>query len=129
MVLFLFQGPVYFHLAVPLILMLWGFSPQDDRRTWIFLILASLWSGLSRINWYPMPGLLASVLFLLEVPYQGKKLWRYLLKPALWVVVGFGVAFATQRVISPSLASPTPILLHQPDLQFALVPPFPERFL
>jgi len=97
MVLYLFQGPVYFHLAVPLILMLWGYSKQNDRRTWIFLILASIWSGLSRINWYPMPGILASVLFLLEVPYQGKKLWRYLLKPALWSVVGFGIAFATQR--------------------------------
>ena len=59
--------------------------------------MASIWSGLSRINWYPMPGLLASVLFFLEVPYQGKKFWRYLLKPALWMVVGFGVAFASQR--------------------------------
>jgi len=98
MVLYLFQGPVYFHLAVPLIMMLWGYSAQDDRRTWIFLILASIWSGLSRINWYPMPGLLASVLFLLEVPSQGKNIWRYLLKPALWTVIGFGIAFFSQRV-------------------------------
>jgi len=97
MVLFLFQGPVYFHLTVPVILMLWGFSSQDDRRTWIALILASIWSGLSRINWYPMPGILASILFLLEVPYQGKGLWRYLLKPALWTVIGFAIAFAAQR--------------------------------
>ena len=98
MVLYLFQGPIYFHLAVPLILMLWGYSKQNDRRTWVFLIIASIWSGLSRINWYPMPGILAATLFLLEEPYQGKKLWRYLLKPALWVLVGFGIAFATQRV-------------------------------
>lgn len=107
-VLYLFQGPVYFHLAVPLILMLWGYSTQNDRRTWIFLILASIWSGLSRINWYPMPGLLASVLFLLEVPYQGKKFWRYLLKPVLWVVVGFGVAFASQRVYIALSGIPNP---------------------
>jgi len=97
MVLYLFQGPVYFHLAIPLILMLWGFSVQDNRRTWIFLILASIWSGLSRINWYPMPGILASLLFFLEVPYHGKNFWRYLLKPVLWVVIGFGIAFAAQR--------------------------------
>jgi hypothetical protein len=108
MVLYLFQGPVYFHLAVPLILMLWGYSAQDDRRTWIFLILASIWSGLSRINWYPMPGLLASVLFLLEVSYQGKKIWRYLLRPALWVVVGFGVAFASQRAYIALSGIPNP---------------------
>jgi hypothetical protein len=97
MVLYLFQGPVYFHLAIPLILMLWGYSRGDDRRTWVFLILASLWSGLSRINWYPVPGMLAAVLFLLEVPFQGKKFFRYLSKPALLFVVGLGVAFAAQR--------------------------------
>ena len=97
MLLYLFQGPVYFHLAIPLILILWGFSSHDDQRTWIFLILASIWSGLSRINWYPMPGILASVLFVLEVPYHSKKLWRYLLKPTLWTMVGFAIAFATQR--------------------------------
>ncbi len=108
MVLYLFQGPVYFHLAVPLILMLWGFSAQDNRRTWIFLILASVWSGLSRINWYPMPGILASVLFLLEVPYQGKKIWHYLLKPVLWVVVGFGIAFAAQRIYIAISGIPDP---------------------
>ena len=108
MVLYLFQGPVYFHLAIPLILMLWGYSTQNDRRTWIFLILASIWSGLSRINWYPVPGLLASVLFFLEVPYQGKKFWRYLLKPALWMVVGFSVAFASQRAYIALSGIPNP---------------------
>lgn len=112
MVIFLFHGPVYLHLTIPLILMLWGFSPRDDRRTWIFLILASLWSGLSRINWYPMPGLLASVLFLLEVPCQGRKFWRYLLRPALWVVVGFGVAFATQRAYIAISGIPDPDLFY-----------------
>jgi len=97
MALFLFQGPVYYHLAVPLILVLWGFSVRKERRTWLVVILASIWGGLSRLNWYLMPGLLASVLYLLEVPYRGKSFLRYLLKPALWVVIGVGVAFATQR--------------------------------
>jgi hypothetical protein len=80
-----------------LILILWGFSAKDNRRTWLVLILASVWSGISRINWYPMPGILATVVFLLEVPYQDKKFWRYLLKPVLWNVVGLAIAFASQR--------------------------------
>ena len=108
MVLYLFQVPVYFHLAVPLTLMLWGYSSQNDRRTWFVLILTSIWSGLSRINWYPMPGILASVLFLLEVPYQSKKFWRYLLKPILWTFVGFGVALATQRIYIAISGIPNP---------------------
>jgi len=108
MLLFLFEGPIYFHLAVPLILVLWGFSPDGDRHTWVVVLVASIWSGLSRINWYPMPGLLASVLFLLEVPFQGKKFWRYLLKPTSWVVVGFGLAFFTQRAYIALSGIPDP---------------------
>ena len=130
MVLALFQGPVYFHLTIPLILMLWGFSAQDDRRTWFFLILASIWSGLSRINWYPMPGILASVLFLLEVPYQGGEVMalfaqaRALVRGWLWDCV------CRPTDIYCPLSHPRPgFLLHQPDIQSALVPPFPKRVL
>jgi len=48
--LFLFMGPVYFHLAIPVILVLLGFSHEDDRRTWLAILLASLWCGWSRVN-------------------------------------------------------------------------------
>ena len=98
MFLFLFMGPIYFHLAIPVILLLWGFSQQDDKRTWVAVILASIWCGWSRVNWYPMPGMIAAVLYLMEVPIKGKNVWRYLLKPALWFVIGTLVAFVSQRV-------------------------------
>lgn len=98
MFLFLFMGPVYFHLAVPVIILLIGFSAQDGRRSWAAVILASIWCGWSRVNWYPMPGIIAAVLYLMEVPVAGKNIWRYLLKPALWFVVGTLVAFLSQRV-------------------------------
>ena len=97
MFLFLFMGPVYFHLTVPVILVLSGFSPHNDRRTWIVVILASIWCGWSRVNWYPMPGMIAAVLYLMEVPLHGKNIWQYLLKPALWFVAGTLIAFASQR--------------------------------
>lgn len=98
MFLFLFMGPVYFHLTIPVILVLIGFSPDDDRRTWIAVILASIWCGWSRLNWYPMPGMIAAVLYLMEVPYRGKNLLSYLLKPALWFVAGTATAYLSQRV-------------------------------
>ena len=97
MFLFLFMGPVYFHLTIPVILVLLGFSPHNDRRTWIVVILASIWCGWSRVNWYPMPGMIAAVLYLMEVPLHGKNIWQYLLKPALWFVAGTLIAFASQR--------------------------------
>jgi hypothetical protein len=98
MFLFLFMGPVYFHLTIPVILVLLGFSRQDDRRTWIVVILASIWCGWSRLNWYPMPGMIAAILYLMEVPYQGKNIWNYLLKPALWFAAGTLTAYVAQRV-------------------------------
>ena len=98
MFLFLFMGPIYFHLAIPLILLLLGFSAQDDRRTWLVILLASIWCGWSRLNWYPLPGILAAVLYFMEVPYRGKSVLRYLLKPALWSIVGTLTAFLAQRV-------------------------------
>jgi hypothetical protein len=98
MFLFLFMGPIYFHLAIPVIILLLGFSSQDDRRTWIAVILASIWCGWSRVNWFPMPGMIAAVLYLLEVPYQGKNFWKYLLKPTSWFVAGTFIAVVAQRI-------------------------------
>jgi hypothetical protein len=98
MFLFLFMGPIYFHLTIPVIIILLGFSTRSDWRTWLAVILASIWCGWSRVNWYPMPGILAAVLYVMEVPYQGKNFFRYLLKPALWFVVGTLTAFVFHRI-------------------------------
>jgi hypothetical protein len=98
MFLYLFMGPVYFHLTIPVILVLLGFTPQNERRSWIVVLLASLWCGWSRVNWYPMPGIIVAILYLMEVPFQGRSLMRYILKPALWVLVGTLVAFLSQRL-------------------------------
>jgi len=98
MFLFLYMGPVYFHLTIPLIIILLGFSSQNDRRTWFVVLLASIWCGWSRVNWYPMPGMIAAVLYLMEVPFKGKTVWSYLVKPAAWFITGILTAFASQRV-------------------------------
>ena len=98
MFLFLFMGPVYFHLTIPVILVLLGSSARDDRRTWIVVLLASIWCGWSRLNWYPMPGIIAAVLYLMEVPYRGRNIWSYLFKPALWFFAGTVTAYLSQQV-------------------------------
>jgi hypothetical protein len=103
--LLLFLGPIYFHLVVPVILVLIGFSLRDDRRTlrrgsaqaWFVILLASAWCGWSRVNWYPMPAIIAATLYVLETPVKGKSLWQYLWRPALWGILGTLTAFAFQR--------------------------------
>jgi hypothetical protein len=94
--LFLFQGPLYYHLLIMVILVLWGF---DRRRFWrsLFIVLvASAWAGISRINWLPVPGLLAAALYFLESRMQGDDWPSYLVKPALWTVLGTLLAFGVQ---------------------------------
>jgi hypothetical protein len=98
MFLFLFMGPIYFHLAVPVIIMLAGFSLQNGRRTWAALLLASIWCGWSRVNWYPVPGMIAAALYLMEQPVGNRTLWKYLSRPLLWFITGTLVAFLSQRV-------------------------------
>lgn len=99
--LYLLIGPVYYHLQVPALLIVWGFYPkQDDRKSRVISLiclgLASIWAGISRVNWYPVPGLLAAALYFIEVNRQGKSIWRYLLPPAVWTIGGTAIAVASQ---------------------------------
>ncbi|GAP13940.1 hypothetical protein LARV_01699 [Longilinea arvoryzae] len=95
--LFFFQGPVYYHLIVCILLVVWGFDARRFWRSLAVVAVASVWAGISRINWLPVPGLLATLLYLIEIPRQDKPLLRYLLPPAVWTLVGVAIAFATQQ--------------------------------
>jgi hypothetical protein len=94
--LFLFQGPVYYHLLLMVILMLWAYDRRKPWRTLGIVLLASLWAGISRINWLPLSGLLAAALYLIELPLH-RPLWRYLLPPAAWTLLGSAAALASQE--------------------------------
>ena len=97
--LFLLQSPVYYHLLVVPILVLWGFNARHTGRSLIVVCLASIWAGLSRVNWLPMPGLLAAAMYLLEVPMPSSRTHstvRYLIPPAIWVLLGTAFGFGAQ---------------------------------
>lgn len=94
------QGAVYYHLQVCVILILWGVSSRQPWRSLVVVILSSLWAGLSRVNWFPVPAMLAVALYLIEEP-ASTNLWRYLSRPALWTVAGMGVALASQALYIP----------------------------
>jgi hypothetical protein len=97
--LFLFQGGVYYNLLVCVILVLAGFSLFHPKRTWLIILLASFWAGMSRLNWFPVPGMLAGLLYFLEKPYgKNDKPWTYFLPPVLWGAIGTGTALLGQAV-------------------------------
>jgi len=96
--LYIFMGPLYFHLSVSVILILYGYSDSHQRRSGLFLLVASIWAGWSRVNWYPVPAALMIILYLLEVPFDGKRIAHYLWRPILWTITGGGVAYFSQQL-------------------------------
>jgi hypothetical protein len=91
------QGAVYYHLQVCVIIILLGYSAQRPRQTLLAVVLASLWAGISRINWFPVPAMLAIALYLLDEPVSAsKKIGQYLRRPIVWAVTGLLVAFLSQ---------------------------------
>jgi len=68
---------------------LWGIDFDKPIKTMAILILASLWAGLSRINWVPVPAFLIATLYFLERPWNKKEQgWRYWLQPILYGLGG-----------------------------------------
>jgi hypothetical protein len=59
----------------------------------VVVIIASAWEGLGRINWFVMPALVASTIYLLTVPVKGRQLLRYFLPPFTWCLVGAAASF------------------------------------
>ena len=110
--LFFFQGAVYYHLHVMVILILAGVpmesgSSLPDKsisradgiqiKPLIFIILASVWAGISRVNWFPVPAMLAIAIYILETPINDKD-WKYWLTPFIWGVSGLAAALISQFV-------------------------------
>lgn len=94
--LFLMQGPIQSHLLVCAIIVVAGAAPSRFWRTTVVVLLASIWAGLCRINWFPVPGMLAAVVYLHETPLEAPpRPARYLWRPALWLLLGTAAAFAS----------------------------------
>jgi hypothetical protein len=96
--LFGFQGPVYYHLMVVIIIILLSFDKARLSRSLLFVVVASIWAGISRVNWFPMAGMLAATLYLLEKPQEDESFWAYWCWPVLSVLLGLAIAFGTQAV-------------------------------
>ena len=94
--IFLLQGPIYLHLFLPVIIILAGYSDKNSHRTLMIVIAASLLAGLSRINWFPVPAMLAAVLYFLTKPVHGQRLFRYFSLPIMWLLTGVLTALVSQ---------------------------------
>ncbi len=99
--LFLFQAPLFYQMLVCVVLLFWGYDGENLWKTTLIVLLASAWAGITRINWVPMPAILATTFYVLETRYpvdaKGlKALWSYFWRPALWFTIGMAAGLATQ---------------------------------
>ena len=103
--LFLLRVGVYYHLEVMVILPLLFVSAKHPWRSLIAVIVASIWAGISRVNWFPMPAMIAIAIYLLETPFSQavdsntkpfKGILNYLSQPVLWTVAGLLSALLAQ---------------------------------
>jgi len=100
--LYFLKVGVYYHLQVMVVLTLLFYSEKHPRRSLMGIVLASLWAGISRVNWYVMPALMAIAIYLLETPLAStkkitlKQLTSYFSKPLLWGIVGIVSALIAQ---------------------------------
>ena len=106
--LFLMQGPVYYHLLPCALIVLAGASKARPWRTLLAVLLASAWAGISRVNWYPVPALVAITLYLLGQPIKSTRgrILSYLGWPIAYAVGGALTALAASRAYAAISGNP-----------------------
>ncbi|MCS7009863.1 MAG: hypothetical protein NZL98_00660, partial [Anaerolineales bacterium] len=90
----LMEGGVKYNLQVAVILVLLTVHPRYPWRSLVGVLLASFWAGLSRVNWLPVPAMLAISLYILEESISHTNIKKYLSFPALLTIIGLGSALA-----------------------------------
>lgn len=106
--IFFLRVGVYYHLEPMVILPMTFVSAKHPMRSFLAVIAASLWAGVSRVNWFPMPAMVAAAIYLLETPFAAnesgspwKQMIAYFSHPASWVFVGLACALIAQAAYIP----------------------------
>ncbi|GEM_PF-5041606 len=122
---FLQEGGVKYNLLVCVAIIFLGFSIHHPWRSLIAVLLASFWAGLSRVNWLPVPSLLAICLYLLEKRIDSKSILLYLKRPVLLGTAGLITALGAYLLVGklPGAAhSSVETMLQQEFLWYRLLP-------
>jgi hypothetical protein len=83
-----------------------------SRRPWrtlLVVLLASAWAGISRVNWMPVPAILAVLIYLLESPLGNRRsrVAAYVSWPAAYAAAGALAALAANQAYAAISGNPT----------------------
>ncbi len=98
--LFMFQAPIFNQMLSVAVIVLWAFDSKKFWRSLVVVLVASAWAGLTRINWIPMPALIAITFYLMKRPIKGQRFmdWvNYFWQPAVYAIAGSLAGLATQE--------------------------------
>ena len=93
--LFLLQGPVYYHVLLGIVAVLWLYDVKKPFFVLFLIMLGSIWEGLCRVNWFIMPALVASLIYVFTKPFSEKKPWQYFRWPLAYLLTGAVTSFLT----------------------------------
>jgi len=97
--LWLSQIYIYYHLIIIALVIIAFYSNGNWKRNLPIIFFSSVWAGFSRINWIPVPGLLAAFLYFLETKYDSrKKILTYIHQPLLYSLIGIVTGLIAQII-------------------------------
>jgi hypothetical protein len=106
--LFLFQGPVYYHLLAAVLPILIFYRQDRPGRILVVVAVSAVWAGMTRVNWFLMPALTATTIYFLTEVKGKRTIPQYLQWPVLWGLVNASISIivylgATQLAGMPSI--------------------------
>ncbi|HWS24110.1 MAG TPA: hypothetical protein VN226_06735 [Anaerolineales bacterium] len=96
--LFFLKIGVYYHLAPIIFLPLLFYSTDRPVSTLTGILLGSIWAGISRINWIPVPAVMVSLLYILDQTRSNKTFVELIRLPFIWGAVGLISALTSQYI-------------------------------
>jgi hypothetical protein len=114
---FLLQGPVYYHVLLGVCAIPWFYDAKKPFLVLALVVAGSIWEGLCRVNWFIMPACVAILLYLFTEPISGKKFWRYLRWPLIYLAAGGVASFGSYLVFIKATGYVIPFL--DPRMHYA----------
>lgn len=101
-------------------LILWLFDSSKQTRSLLIIAIASIWEGLSRINWFVMPSLTGIILYTLETNLPRKGIIKYFSRLMIFALAGIPIAFFTYYLYTKF--TQTPFLYFNDSFKYIYLP-------